>query len=530
MQRYLAGEGSPEEIAELEGWLRVDAEARKAFWQEVEWHSLFRQWGEEEWGKEAARAHARVTPIAMPQPRRPVARRVYQIPRKTKSACAPLVQAAAVLAIMATLAFGYWKTRPRVAIAVADVEEIATLELAVDVAWQSPGFTPGTRLKPGRLQIERGAIVVALDRGARVVVEGPADFEVTGDNAGVLRLGRARAHVPEPAHGFKLETPQFSAVDVGTEFGCEVAGNGTGELHVIEGRVELEAAAHRGEIESLVQNQARRIERGVATAVPAQPLAFLSEDELACRELRAKGDLLGAWRRQAKWIDQHPATVLHLDFEGATGSVMPNRARPALEGSDVRMFGGQAATGRWPGKGALGFPNDEARLEFGLPGQFESMTFFAWVKVEKIHEGINPLVIGRSRRAGEVHWYLYGNGALGFCVQSTDNPEGDWAISRSERVVRRENLGKWMFVATVFDGVSGTVMHYVNGEPVATSARTSRVPLQLGVADIGGRYAKNAEVPPPGLDGCLDELAILSTALGADDIARLYEQGKPEAR
>ena len=535
MERYFDRELTADEKAEFQATLRENAEARQCFWETAEWHALFRQWGEEESGRRAAEAECRV--VRMPAAPRAAARPVRRTPvarvGKKKIVRFPFVRWAAGIAAAAAVAVLTLVIWPQGA-------GVATLTHTAGAKWSTGAMASGARLKPGWLRLEKGAVVVEYDRGARVVLEGPAEFEIRGDNAGSLRSGKLRAHVPESAHGFTVETPQFTAVDIGTEFGCDLAPNGIGELHVFAGQVDFHSGDTHSPVAQLRENHAMRIERGVATPIAARPYSFLSEHELARRELAEKGDRLGAWRMASRQLDEHPATVMHLDFEGGTGAAVPNRALHAPPKSDATIAGCKPAAGRWPGKKALAFQSEEDRLEFGLAGQYQSLTLLAWVRAESLHARQNSLLMGHSFRAGEVHWYLYGDGAIGLGVRPTASPaEGGWEIFHSPPVVGPKNFGSWIFVASVFDGATGAVTHYLNGEPVGSKAMGVRVPLQLTAGDIGNRAERPGDPEWAKLkslhrgdwrwnfNGSIDEMAILLDALSGEEIRRIHEQGQP---
>ena len=525
VERYFDREANAGEIAELQTLLKDNAEAREQFWKAAEWHALFRQWGEQEWGREAAKSQRRAIP--MPTVSRPTPRAggaPVKTPSRRKVMRFPVARwATGIAAAAAVVVFLTFPPRT----------PVATLDQVAHVTWKSGKFEPTGRLKPGLFKLEAGAAVIAFDRGAREVVEGPAEFELRDDNSMALRTGKARAHVPESAHGFKLQTPRFTAVDLGTEFGCDVSIDGTGELHVFNGKVDLHSGvAHKSSVR-LTENQAMRVEGELSTPLPARPLAFLSETEMACRQLRESGDLLGAWRMAGRQLDEHPATLLHLNFEEPSGSEIPNRAKHAPLDSNAKIVNGGPAEGRGPGKGARIFHSPGERLEFSLPGESESLTLMAWVRVERLHEGKNSLVMGQPNQPGAVHWYVYGNGALGVGVLSKmeDDP-GNWRNLHSDPVMTGSNIGSWVMLTTVLDGATGTAIHYFNGQPISNRGATVRTPLHLAAAEVADYSPaivfKND--PPFNLNGSIDELAVLSTALSSEEIARLYQQGKPGPR
>ena len=64
-------------------------------------------------------------------------------------------------------------------------------------------------------------------------------LESSTSRAWFVDRGRLRAHVPEQARGFAVLAPTFELVDLGTEFGLNVAEDGVDEIHVFDGKVEL---------------------------------------------------------------------------------------------------------------------------------------------------------------------------------------------------------------------------------------------------------------------------------------------------
>ena len=104
----------------------------------------------------------------------------------------------------------------------------------------TPAITEGTQLdKDQKLQLAAGFSVIEFSSGARVVLQAPATFVITGRNGGHLEVGQLTARVGGREKGFTVSTPKSSIRDVGTEFGVHVEPNGEGYLHVFEGVVEL---------------------------------------------------------------------------------------------------------------------------------------------------------------------------------------------------------------------------------------------------------------------------------------------------
>lgn len=106
----------------------------------------------------------------------------------------------------------------------------------------------GDFLAPGaRLEIAAGLVEVMYFRGARVVVEGPASFSVTGPTAARLDTGRIVAKTDHPPQAtassdkpwFTVLTPRGVIDDLGTEFGVNVPRSGDESVHVFEGLVDV---------------------------------------------------------------------------------------------------------------------------------------------------------------------------------------------------------------------------------------------------------------------------------------------------
>ncbi|MBN2217336.1 MAG: FecR domain-containing protein [Pirellulales bacterium] len=125
---------------------------------------------------------------------------------------------------------------------------VATIVHAYDctgtVSDSNHPLSVGTRLAAGQtVTLERGLVEIQFAQGARVILEERASLEVRGVNASRLTVGRLAATVPESAHGFTVETPAATVVDLGTDFGVSVDGDKTAEAHVFGGQIEVTTKA-----------------------------------------------------------------------------------------------------------------------------------------------------------------------------------------------------------------------------------------------------------------------------------------------
>ena len=118
---------------------------------------------------------------------------------------------------------------------------VAWLINGQDCRWAERGETPGRDMAVGKiLRLESGLAEVEFERGARVILQGPATLELLSGNMARLVRGTMTAKVPTAAHGFTVFSPQGKVVDLGTEFGLAVDEGGTTSVHVFAG--ELTAA------------------------------------------------------------------------------------------------------------------------------------------------------------------------------------------------------------------------------------------------------------------------------------------------
>lgn len=95
-----------------------------------------------------------------------------------------------------------------------------------------------------KFHLEAGLLEITYDSGFQTILQGPVQYEVTSTNGGYLTVGKltGKANTVR-ARGFTVDTPMARVTDLGTEFGTEVAPNGTVETVVFAGEVQLTAVS-----------------------------------------------------------------------------------------------------------------------------------------------------------------------------------------------------------------------------------------------------------------------------------------------
>ena len=245
IRRCLDGESTEEEFAQLEDLIRSDADFRKDYLRYLNVDSALAVLPKEtngatdDVGREALQ-------------NRQTARQIFRADnagRFRSTSMMGWIAATATLLMFAVL--GYWAIQDTNdqsndpssnLLADRDVDDTGVAVLTRVAGLQGTATTQwrvGQTISPGSMAWDAGLLQLEFYGGASIVVEGPAEIELVDESRVVCRAGKIRAHVPEPARGFAVLTPSFELVDLGTEFGLSVEGDGKAEVHVFDGKVEL---------------------------------------------------------------------------------------------------------------------------------------------------------------------------------------------------------------------------------------------------------------------------------------------------
>lgn len=127
-------------------------------------------------------------------------------------------------------------------------ETLARLNPSPDAVWDAP---VAERLGAGTLKLRSGTASVTFESGARVRLRRQAELRLISAGRAHLQRGGLSVEVPPRAVGFTIDTPAVRIVDLGTEFDVDVDPDGTTDVEVRRGRVELVPLSSAG-------NQSRR--------------------------------------------------------------------------------------------------------------------------------------------------------------------------------------------------------------------------------------------------------------------------------
>ncbi len=411
---------------------------------------------------------------------------------------------------------------------------LAVLTRSVGARWErgSPPLETGAPVPTGWLHLLAGVIQLEFYSGATVVVEGPARLELLATDRVRCWHGKLRASVPPPARGFTVLSARTELVDLGTEFGFQVAPDGATEVHVFRGLVELH---DRGSQRSAAAKQEVAAGRGVKvdaagqrTAIDVNEKAFLSSAELERQAAAAAAARYQNWLRHRDQLRRDPRLIVYYSFENRR----PQQRLLQAENTDDESWHGaiigcEWVAGRWPQKQALEFKRPSDRVRLYLPGEYTSLTFMAWVRVDGLDRYLQALLLTDGFDENEPHWQINRGGSLQLGVNSPPTPQN----FLSPRVFGLADLGKWTHLATVHDGEAWSVTHYINGRAVSQGALAFAVPLRFGEVEIGnwGASVSGGEGAIRNFNGRMDEFLLFRQALGAQEVLELYRAGAPDA-
>ncbi|MEX2578917.1 MAG: LamG-like jellyroll fold domain-containing protein [Verrucomicrobiales bacterium] len=423
-----------------------------------------------------------------------------------------VVGIAAAVALAAVAVIGYLAEGRSVA-----TEPFATVRDAAGV----PGLTRDDTLRREIYRIDTGSVELLTSRGAKVVIEAPAEFGFESAQTIRLPFGRLAADVPPSAKGFTVITPDGDAVDLGTRFGVDVSassgsrrsGSRRSEIHVFEGEVIARTGGGGvDETRSLGTGEALTLNLGSGEARELRSAAFIQPDEVEELFAGLAAGQLGRSETFGNELRTDETLIAHLDFESAR--------HPGIY---------RTVQGRWPGSKAPEFVEEGDRLELDIGGDraWPRLTLAAWVRLDRLGAPYQSLLHtdGWSRdNPGQVHWMINRNATMRLALNSNTlapDAEERHGFPDSRTPVLPEH-GRWVHLAVVYDSEAKTVRFYLNGEFDKETRQEVAHPARLGPARIGNWDQRDRK-----LSGRIDELVVLGRAMSDEEVRNLFDAGNP---
>jgi hypothetical protein len=387
-----------------------------------------------------------------------------------------------------------------------------------------PSPAAGVAMPMGPYELTRGIVELQSYSGVSLTLEAPASFTLLGVGGMRLAEGRVVAHVPKSATGFRVEIPNGTVIDLGTDFAVEAVKGEKSEVHVFKGEVQINLSGAKA-----LGSTPLHLTTGEATQIDyltGMPSGIDLDEQRFLRGLESEPQnytkhVLGL--QPAVYYPMEPAG------DGAfLRDVCPNR-------SDARIHFGNATESVWAsGKIGLAFAmGGPAQQTFAVADDYlkskgDELSVVAWVTARsRPRWGSIAKNWAGSDQWGQFHFGLhYDSGELEAHIQDSSGKE----ISVKDRIPIP--LNAWHHVALVADGAM--LRLYRNGVEVdAAPYRELKENPQIKALAIGTKLNLAADAPDSQdfnmWDGRLDELAIFNHALAPDQIRELYDLGNAEA-
>lgn len=193
--------------------------------------------------------------------------------------------------------------------------EVAVATVGRTLGIDDEVFALGQPLMAGSYTLDSGVVEIAMDRGAKVIVQGPCSFELIDDNQMFLAQGELTADVPEQARLFTVKTSAMTLIDLGTKFGARVLPDGSASMAVFQGEV----VAHEPDRDPRLQP--RRISLLAGQQIAANPQGQL---DVAPQPLVLNHGFEPTWdavihrvaiQGQARFLQTPPATVSYSGYD-----------------------------------------------------------------------------------------------------------------------------------------------------------------------------------------------------------------------
>jgi hypothetical protein len=379
----------------------------------------------------------------------------------------------------------------------------------------------------GRMSVAEGFVALRFSRGARLLVEGPAELDLRSPDLVRIASGKAFAHVPHSAIGFTIEGPTGRVVDKGTDFAVNVAASSM-EVHVLKGLVE---AGRGNSLQPLREKEALRIFAKNVNTIPVDPGQFLTNAPPSLG--RAIGWVHWSFDENAgQTIDARTAGLGRID------------ASAQLTALNNAPDGPLWTTGQFGTALSFDGEDDYVQTEFpGISGDAPRTVAF-WVKVPtdfRIKNGYALVSWGSVVEEGEA-WQISVN------PKAETGELGRLRVGRiGEPIIGTTDLrdDRWHHVAVVFYGgdhpdAATQVLMYVDGQLERThrksmpivhtdtaSVVSKKVAFGLNIGPVGKRPGKAPEWLV--FRGCMDEVFICDGALSQSHVRELMARNYTDA-
>lgn len=381
----------------------------------------------------------------------------------------------------------------------------------------------GSFLAATRVVVEQGTLEIVTRNRTRILLEGPAEFEIHDPRRTSLARGKGWFDVAEKDTGFTVLTERLEVIDLGTRFGIAVSA-ASDRIQVESGHVRLVSRFPGIPSLDLTTGQAAGSDLvGRSRTTPYDPGLFLRglPREPVSIHWSFDEERDGAFPATAAGIDPAPLRVAALD-----GTAAPARIVPGRFGSAVDLTAGDRfAESDFPGISGSG-PRTIALWFKGRPIQRR--------KTNRSVDYTPTLVSWGDASVQGASWTLRAHCTSG--IIGTQWGYNGWTTA-GEIGSRNIHDNRWHHLATVFTGKvddSGNleIHHYIDGKRVNTTQAVMGVGIETrGDSDDPSsrlRLAYDAERAggPANVPVMIDELHVVRAALDDAAIGLLFRENR----
>lgn len=417
------------------------------------------------------------------------------------------------LAAAAVIALGIWIGRTLIPEALPsddDAEFIARISGAKDPQWVgAPAFQMGDELPRGQhIELTAGFAEITFDSGAQLIVEGPASLDLDSAWQATLRRGTLRANIPQEAIGFKVANASVDVIDLGTEFSITADADGSAEVFVLNGQIEVEPRTTSGATKILMkEKQSRRFAQTGDSDVRDSDQKFQKHTKRVTFDLPTKPANYAHWT-----FDKSESPT----FQGQHHGPARNKATLALQARDATTAAGKF-------KDALNFTSTtSAEIATADLGIRHPKTTAFWLRLPEDTTAADGTTFARLA-ATQIGWNsvpadgaqsaLRITTARGHAIGSTPLRDGRWHHIAVTVTSAEKAGGKWQ------------ARLYVDGR---LDAWTGKQPTRKNpAARAPDTFTLGSTANDKGFRGELDELYLSDRALTPIEIRTLMRANHP---
>ena len=446
--------------------------------------------------------------------------------------------AVAALALFVLVGVFGWKLGQKSPAEGIDLEPVAqgfaVLSDYADATWiDRDPLQRGDLLPQGAIKLQSGVAQLEFFSGVTVVVEGESIFEIHSPMEMTVSKGKVRALVPEAARGFRVFTSSGEVVDLGTEFALDVSPDGA-DIQVLQGEIEWHPSGEDKFL--LADGQSLRWTENGESALRSTDSGTIASVEDYSRQFHVNRlERQKSWAALSELLSEDSRVLAFYPVK--SGEVMGRRLHNDVSSdSQGTIVSARRVADRWglPGS-ALNFSPAGSRVRVSIPGDHQSLTFYCWARIDSLDRLYNSLFLTDGHELNEPHWQIMNDGRLFFSVKRRDRTEGlaDKHIAYSPSFWDPSQSGRWFQIATVYNVEEQSTTHYVNGREISKDFISDEYAVdtvKIGAASIGNWNEPTRQDPHfalRNLNGAIDEFAIFTEALSLEEIAELYERGRP---